>query len=106
MREVIESDWKYFRKHLESWRERYIYQVNKKLEKILSDEKLSETEKFWKLKENCDKNAVALRESFDDLSRSRMILRLQFMLQHNIISSEDLQGFQDEYLRTLGKSQE
>ena len=64
MREVIESDWKYFRKHLESWRERYISKVNKKLEKILSDEKLFETEKFWKLKETCDKNVLALRVSY------------------------------------------
>lgn len=64
MREVIESDWKYFRKHFESWRERYISHINKHLEEILSDEKLSETEKFWKLKKNCDKNAVALRVSY------------------------------------------
>ena len=103
MREVIESDWKYFRKHLESWRERYLSQVNKALENIISDETLSETEKFWKLKETCDKKAVALRESFDDLSRSRMFLRLQFMLEHNVTTAEDLQGFQDEYIKSLGK---
>ena len=103
MREVIESDWKYFRKNLEPWRERYLLQVNKDLEKFISDENLSETEKFWKVKETCDKKAVALRESFDDLSRSRMTLRLQFMLEHKVITSEDLQGFQDEYLKSLGK---
>ena len=43
-----ESDWKLFRVKIVEWQERYMDKVNKKLIKLLSDEKLPPSEKFWK----------------------------------------------------------
>ena len=43
-----ESDWKLFRVKIAEWQERYMDKVNKKLIKLLSDEKLLPSEKFWK----------------------------------------------------------
>ena len=43
-----ESDWKLFRVKIAEWQERYMDKVNKKLIKLLSDEKLPPSEKFWK----------------------------------------------------------
>lgn len=96
MNEVIESDWKYFRSQLDTWRERYLSKVNQKLASILSDEKLNETDKFWKLKKACEQKARVLSNCFDDIRRSTMILRLAEMYKNKIITNEDLKAFQDE----------
>lgn len=101
MQEVIESDWKQFRNQLESWREKYLFGVNKKLQKIMNDEKLTETDKFWKVKETCDEKVKVLRLCFDDIRRSTMIIRLSAMFKYKIISNEDLQAFQDEHVKQI-----
>ena len=74
MYQIIESDWKLFRNNLEPWRERYLAKVNKKLAAILADEKLNDTDRFWKLKQTCDQKARILSDCFDDIRRSTMIL--------------------------------
>ena len=74
MSEVIESDWKYFRSQLETWRERYLAAVNKKLQKIITDEKLSETDKFWNVKKACDEKVKVLQLCFDDIRRSILLV--------------------------------
>ena len=43
-----ESDWKLFRVKSVEWQEHYMDKENKKLIKLLSDEKLPPSEKFWK----------------------------------------------------------
>lgn len=48
MENCKESDWKLFRIKIVKWQNRYIERVNKKIEKILDDEKLSPAERFWK----------------------------------------------------------
>ena len=101
MSEVIESDWKYFRSQIEPWRERYLATVNKKLQKIITDEKLSETDKFWNIKKTCDEKVKVLQLCFDDIRRSMMRIRLSAMLKYKIITNEDLQAFQDEHVREI-----
>lgn len=101
MKEVIESDWKLFRSQIEPWRERYLAKVNKKLAAILADEKMNETDRFWKLKETCDQKVRILSDCFDDIRRSTMKLRLAFMLKNKVISGEDLLAFQNECIRQL-----
>ena len=48
MENCKESDWNLFRIKIVKWQNRYIERVNKKIEKILDDEKLSPAERFWK----------------------------------------------------------
>ena len=101
MSEVIESDWKYFRSQIEPWRERYLATVNKKLQKIITDEKLSETDKFWNVKKTCDEKVKVLQLCFDDIRRSMMWIHLSSMYENKIITSEDLQQFKDEHIRKI-----
>ena len=101
MNEVIESDWKYFRSQLDTWRERYLSKVNQKLASILSDNKLNETDKFWKIKKACEQKERVLFNCFDDIRRSTMILRLAEMYKNKVITTEDLQAFQDESIKQV-----
>ena len=101
MNEVNESDWKYFRSQLDTWRERYLSKVNQKLASILSDNKLNETDKFWKIKKACEQKERVLSNCFDDIRRSTMILRLAEMYKNKVITTEDLQAFQDESIKQI-----
>ena len=101
MLEIIESDWKLFKKQLPVWRENFLAKVNKKLADILSDASLNETDRFWKVKGTCDQRAKVLCTCFDDIRRSTVILRLSAMFQNKIITSEDLQAFEDENVKRI-----
>ena len=103
MNEVNETDWKYFRSQLDTWREHFLSKVNQKIASILTDEKLNETDKFWKLKKACEQKAWLLSDCFDDIGRSTMLLRLAAMYKNKIITNDDLQTFQDESVKQIEK---
>jgi hypothetical protein len=92
----VESDWKKFSAMLPIWRERYLTDHNARLVHLLTDPKKSETERFWDAEEQLRKEAKTLRECLDDLSRSKMWLRLMAMRAAGMISREDLAEFSEE----------
>jgi hypothetical protein len=92
----VESDWKKFSAMLPIWRERYLADHNARLVRLLTDPKKSETERFWDAEEQLRKEAKTLRECLDDLSRSKMWLRLMAMRAAGMISREDLAEFSEE----------
>lgn len=96
MYNLIESDWKTFRRLTPEWRERYIKRINKKLLKTLSNPKETQTETFWDTKEKADKTAKILRDCLDGHSRSRMTRYFFTMLNHNMITLDDLTDFSEE----------
>ena len=96
MYNLIESDWKTFRRLTPEWRECYITRINKKLVKNLSHPKETQTDAFWDTKEKADKTAKILRDCLDGHSRSRMTHSFFLMLTHKMITLDDLTDFSKE----------
>ena len=90
-----ESDWKLFRVKIVEWQERYMDKVNKKLIKLLSDEKLPPSEKFWK----AEKLIIREKKSAGvivEMSRSRFKINLIKLLNEKAITMDDLADFSPE----------
>lgn len=96
-----ESDWKRFRDSLVTWRERYIFELNKELQKMLLAENQTATEIFWNINEWQEKKADILQACFDDFSRSKMRYKMYLMLQCGAIKDDDLNHFSEELQETL-----
>ena len=97
----MESDWKKFSAMLPIWRERYLAGRNARIVRKLSDPKKSETERFWDAAEQIQKEAKTLRRCLDDLSRSKMWLRLMEMRASGMIRQEDLAEFSEELQKQI-----
>lgn len=91
-----ESDWKRFRDSLVIWRERYIFELNTELQKMLIQSDKTATEIFWDIYEWQQKKADLLRRCFDDYSRSKMRLKMYLMLESGMLRDEDLNLFSEE----------
>ena len=92
----MESDWKKFSAMLPVWRERYLAEHNARLVRMLTDPQKTETQRFWDAEEQIHKEAKALRRCLDDLSRSKMWLRLMEMREAGMVRWEDLADFSAE----------
>ncbi|MBQ6782131.1 MAG: hypothetical protein IJP62_13035 [Treponema sp.] len=102
MEDCKESDWKLFRVKIVEWQERYIEKVNKKIAKILTDEKISAAERFWKAEK------VIYREKKSacvivDMRRSTFKLNLLRLLKEKAITLEDLSDFSTELQEEIRK---
>jgi hypothetical protein len=98
---AVESDWKKFSALIAVWRERYLAERNVCIVRALSNPKKTETERFWDAEEQIQKEARTLRRCLDDLSRSKMWLRLSEMRAAGMIRPEDLADFSEELQRQV-----
>jgi c-di-GMP-binding flagellar brake protein YcgR len=92
----MESDWKKFSAMLPVWRERYLVERNARIVRMLIDPTKTETQRFWDAEEQVLKEAKTLRRCLDDLSRSKMWLRLMEMRAAGMLRREDLADFSAE----------
>ncbi len=97
----MEADWKRFRDRLPVWRERYVSKCNARLVRILTDTSKTETERFWDAEDLSRKEAKALQRCLDDISRSKMWLRLMEMRKAGMITREDLADFSEDLQRQV-----
>ena len=95
MEDCKESDWKLFRVKIVEWQNRYIERVNKKISKILADEKISSAERFWKAEKliNREKKSTGV---IIEMSRSTFKLNLLRLLKEKAITLDDLSDFSSE----------
>lgn len=93
----MESDWKFFRKHLLEWRERYLRKVNPQIVAILTDENRTPTSQFWDAKERMDEQAQILHACLDGYSRSELEMFVLKMYRHGMVDDDDLAQFSDEF---------
>ena len=95
MEDCKESDWKLFRVKIVEWQNRYIERVNKKISKILADEKISPAERFWKAEKliNREKKSTGV---IIEMSRSTFKLNLLRLLKEKAITLDDLSDFSSE----------
>lgn len=90
-----ESDWKLFRVKIVEWQENYIKRTNKILVKILTDEKLSSADRFWKAEKMIyrEKNKTSI---VADMRRSTMLLNILKLYKEKSITLEDLSDFSEQ----------
>lgn len=94
MMKFTEQDWRLFRKKSGSWQENYMDRLNKEYIELLSADTLP-SEKFWELssmlKRDKKKYGVQL-----EMSRSKLVQNIIFLLYENVIEFEELEEFSDE----------
>ena len=102
MEDCKESDWKLFRIKIVEWQNRYIERVNKKISKILADEKISPAERFWKAEKliNRKKKSTGV---IIEMSRSTFKLNLLRLLKEKAITLDDLSDFSSELQEEIRK---
>jgi c-di-GMP-binding flagellar brake protein YcgR len=97
----MESDWKKFSAMIPVWRERYLAERNARIARILEDPKKTQTERFWDAEQLIEKEAKTLRRCLDDISRSKMGIRLMEMRVAKMIRREDLSDFSPELQKQI-----
>lgn len=97
--EVIESDWKLFRKKLPGWQEAYMDKLNQEYIQLLTGPG-DASDKFWELEKRIknDKHSVGV---VAEMRRSVMFPNLIDLLRDGAIAQNDLEGFSDELRESL-----
>ena len=100
--QILEKDWKLFRKRLPEWQERHMQSLLDEYAAIIAGDGNPST-KFWKLEERLKKDVrhVGVQAR---MSRSRMVLNLMSLLHEKAITMSDLDGFSDELKASLTMS--
>lgn len=92
--EYSESDWKLFKERIVEWQENYINKLLQGYMELLSSSK-SAGEKFYLLKERVEKDkknpGVVVEKS-----RSKIFVNIINLINFNVITVDDLDGFSDE----------
>jgi len=102
----LKSDWNLFNKYLPTWREKYLEQVNQHIIEIFTNDTLSNTEKFWKVKKIMDDKEKILTDCFDNYSRSNMFIHIMMMCNDKVITKEDLSEFSSNITDQINKIEE
>ncbi len=94
MPQVNEADWKLFRTRLPAWQERHMDGLIREYAVLLSGSG-SASDKFWALEKRIreDQQHVGVMAR---MSRSNMYTNLLALLQDDVITLEDLDGFSEE----------
>lgn len=97
--DVIESDWKLFRKKLPGWQEAYMDKLNQEYIQLLTGPG-DASDKFWELEKRIknDKRSVGV---VAEMRRSVMFPNLIDLLRDEAITPNDLEGFSDELRKSL-----
>ena len=92
----LEADWKYYSKHVDVWRDRYLSKRNSEINAVLSDPEKTPTEQFWDALDLMQSERNLLESCLGEHSRSKMELSLLLMFRHGLIMESDLACFSDE----------
>ena len=99
MREVNEKDWKLFKSKIPGWQRAYMDRLNQSYITLLQGEKAPD-EKFWELEKRIrqDKNNPGV---LIDMRRSEMYLNLIALVNNDVITLNDLDGFSDDVIEIV-----
>lgn len=100
MYEISKSDWKLFREKLLGWQENYMERLCKEYLTFLSDENKKASEKFWWLEKRIkvDKRRPGV---ILEMRKSNMIYNIIDLINDDVITIDDLDGFSDELKDTV-----
>lgn len=98
--QILESDWKKYRKNLVQWQENYMEKLVKEYIDILSSDKDKSSDKFWKLEKKIMKDrrhpGVII-----ETKRSTAIFDIAGLIRLKVITLDDLKDFSDELRETV-----
>ena len=91
-----EEDWKFFRKQLPTWQERYMEKLLAEYKEILmKDEQASS--RFWELEKRINSDKKYTGVLVQRVSRSNMKSILMDLIGEGAINKEDFDGFSDDF---------
>lgn len=98
--ECSKSDWKLFRSRIGEWQENYMERLVKEYIQLLNSSE-DASDKFWKLEERIKKDrkhpGVIL-----EMRKSDMLYDIVALINHGVITEEDLDGFSDDLKERVG----
>ena len=95
MYQVIEKDWKLFRKLLPGWQEAYMERLTKEYMELLSSDRQA-SDKFWALDKRIKQDKRCTGVLARDVKRSNMFQLIINLIYEEAISEDDLNEFSED----------
>ena len=95
MYQVIEKDWKLFRKLLPGWQEAYMERLAKEYIELLSSDRQA-SDKFWELDQRIKQDKRRTGVLARGVSRSNMFQLIINLINEEAISEDDLKEFSED----------
>lgn len=103
MADVLERDWKLFRKRLPGWQNAWMDKLNHEYIELLSGEGVP-SEKFWALWDRMREDKRHPGVVVEGCRRSTMHATIFELLDDGTIAMDDLDGFSDEFVQSMVES--
>ena len=100
MYQVIEKDWKLFRKLLPRWQEAYMERLAKEYIELLSSDRQA-SDKFWELDKRIKLDKRRTGVLARGVSRSNMFQLIINLIYEEAISEDDLKEFSEDLRDTV-----
>ncbi|SCX32594.1 hypothetical protein SAMN02910436_02835 [Ruminococcaceae bacterium P7] len=100
MYQVIEKDWKLFRKLLPGWQEAYMERLAKEYMELLSSDRQA-SDKFWALDKRIKQDKRRTGVLVSGASRSNMFQLIINLINEEAISEDDLKEFSEDLRDTV-----
>ncbi len=95
MYQVIEKDWKLFRKLLPGWQEAYMERLTMEYIELLSSDRQA-SDKFWELDKRIKQDKRCTGVLARDVKRSNMFQLIISLIYEEAISEDDLNEFSED----------
>ena len=95
MYQVIEKDWKLFRKLLPGWQEAYMERLTMEYIELLSSDRRA-SDKFWELDKRIKQDKRCTGVLARDVKRSNMFQLIINLIYEEAISEDDLNEFSED----------
>ncbi|HUO10313.1 MAG TPA: hypothetical protein VM008_18550 [Phycisphaerae bacterium] len=93
MQDIRESDWKVLRGLTDVAMERFFVETLREAEEKLRDTGGDSRERFWRVHSMMLERRKEAAELFDNLSRSKAIIRLMMMRSRGLITDDEMKKF-------------
>ena len=100
MYQVIEKDWKLFRKLLPGWQEAYMERLTMEYIELLSSDRQA-SDKFWELDKRIKQDKRCTGVLARDVKRSNMFQLIIDLIYEEAISEDDLKEFSEDLRDTV-----
>ena len=97
---VNESDWKLFRSRLPEWQETYMEKLLMEYADLVNGNEPASA-RFWTLEKKIRQDKYHPGVQISEIKRSRLYTNLLRLLENEVISLDDLDGFSDELRATV-----
>lgn len=92
---IKEKDWKLLRNKLPEWQERYMERLLQEYESVIHEDKPAST-RFWALDKHIKEDKKNPGVLVDDVRRSTALYLIADLVQHHVITMDELHDFSDE----------